>query len=79
VEASLDVRAEIARLAVDEEKMEKELKALTARLGNPAFIEKANPEIVERDRAASAELADALRRTSARRQKFLQALEESEA
>jgi hypothetical protein len=54
--------------------MEKELGGLRGRLGNPAFVERANPEIVARDQAAADELASALERTRARRAQFEKAL-----
>ncbi len=74
VSSDLDIAGEVARLGAEVEKMEKELKSLRSRLDNPAFTAKANPEIVERDREAAAELEDALRRTSERRKRFQEAL-----
>ncbi len=74
VSSDLDVAAEVERLKAEEQKMDKELSGLRGRLGNPAFVEKANPEIVARDQAAADELASALERTRARRAQFEKAL-----
>lgn len=50
----------------DAEKAQRELDGLLARIENPSFIERARPEVVERDKAAAAELTERLSRTRAR-------------
>ncbi|MFN3614855.1 MAG: class I tRNA ligase family protein, partial [Rubrimonas sp.] len=47
----IDLAAEQARLAKALEKNGKEAGSLRAKLGNPAFVEKAKPEVVEKERA----------------------------
>ena len=51
LEGVIDVAAEQARLAKAREASLKERDSLAARLGNPAFVEKAKPEAVEKARA----------------------------
>ncbi|MFZ1567477.1 MAG: valine--tRNA ligase [Thiolinea sp.] len=43
----IDKDAEIARLTKEIEKIEKNLAGVEARLNNPAFVEKAKPEVIE--------------------------------
>ncbi len=47
----IDIEAEKARLAKSLEAAQKEARSLEGRLGNPAFVEKAKPEAVEKARA----------------------------
>ena len=47
----IDFEAEKARLAKALEASTKEAKSLAGRLSNPAFVEKAKPEAVEKARA----------------------------
>jgi valyl-tRNA synthetase len=51
LEGVIDIAAEKARLAKALEAAGKEAKSLEGRLGNPAFVEKAKPEAVEKARA----------------------------
>ena len=53
----IDLDAERSRIGKAIEAATKEAKALEARLGNPAFVEKAKPEAVEKARADHAEKA----------------------
>ena len=69
LEGVIDIGAEKARLAKALEAVSKEAKTLEGRLNNPAFVEKAKPEAVEKARADHAEksaeaerLAEALSR-----------------
>ncbi|MHA3794968.1 valine--tRNA ligase [Sphingomonas sp. YL-JM2C] len=55
LEGVIDLDAERARLAKGIAAAEKERDGLAARLGNPAFVEKAKPEAVEKARADHAE------------------------
>jgi valyl-tRNA synthetase len=53
--ASIDLDAERTRLTKSAEAAEKEAASLAGRLNNPAFVEKAKPEAVEKARADHAE------------------------
>tara|TARA_B110001454_G_scaffold205049_1_gene214321 strand:+ start:81 stop:3005 length:2925 start_codon:yes stop_codon:yes gene_type:complete len=55
LEGVIDIAAEKARLAKALEAVSKEAKSLEGRLNNPAFVEKAKPEAVEKARADHAE------------------------
>ena len=52
---TIDLDAERARLTKSAEAAEKEASSLSGRLNNPAFVEKAKPEAVEKARADHAE------------------------
>jgi valyl-tRNA synthetase len=66
LEGVIDIAAEKARLTKTLEAVAKEAKSLEGRLGNPAFVEKAKPEAVEKARADHAEKsAEAERLTAA--------------
>jgi len=56
--------AETGRIGKELQKVEADLAGLEQRLGNQAFVARAPPEVVEKDRARVAEL-------QARRQKLL--------
>ena len=65
----IDIAAEKARLEKALSLSDKEAKSLAGRLSNPAFVEKAKPEAVEKaraDHAAHAAEADRLRAALAR-------------
>ena len=51
LEGVIDIAAEIARLTKALEASTKEAKSLAGRLANPAFVEKAKPEAVDKARA----------------------------
>ena len=51
----IDIAAEKARLSKALEAVSKEAKSLEGRLSNPAFVEKAKPEAVEKARADHAD------------------------
>ncbi|WP_116970484.1 valine--tRNA ligase, partial [Blastomonas sp. UPD001] len=55
LEGIIDIAAEKARLSKALEAVSKEAKSLEGRLSNPAFVEKAKPEAVEKARADHAE------------------------
>ncbi|WEK48129.1 MAG: valine--tRNA ligase [Candidatus Andeanibacterium colombiense] len=55
LEGIVDIEAEKARLQKALEVSQKEAKSLQGRLGNPAFVEKAKPEAVEKARADHAQ------------------------
>jgi len=55
LEGVIDIAAEKARLTKSLEAAQKEAKSLEGRLGNPAFVEKAKPEAVDKARSDHAE------------------------
>ncbi|HKC14303.1 MAG TPA: valine--tRNA ligase [Vicinamibacteria bacterium] len=57
-----DLAAETSRLTKERLKIDAELESLRARLGNPQFVERAKPEVVEASRARVAELEARKRR-----------------
>ena len=56
LEGVIDIAAEKARLAKELEKIAKDTAAIEARLGNPGFVAKAPPEVLEESRERKAEL-----------------------
>jgi valyl-tRNA synthetase len=56
----IDKDAEIARLSKEIEKIEKNLAGVESRLNNPAFVEKAKPEVIETARKQAEEQRVAL-------------------
>ena len=61
----VDLGAERERLAKEQAKLAADAGKLEKKLSNPGFLAKAAPEIVEKDRAKHAELADKLARVEA--------------
>ena len=61
----IDVDAERSRITKAIEAISKERDALASRLDNPAFVEKAKPEAVEKARADHAEKSVEAERLSA--------------
>jgi valyl-tRNA synthetase len=70
VDGLIDVDKQRSRLAKEEENLAAELKKLTDRLSNPQFTERAKPEVIERDRAAVADLEDRLEKNRERQRLF---------
>jgi len=60
LEGLVDFDAEKARLTREREKLAADLDKFTRKLSNPGFLAKASAEIVEKDRAKAAELAESL-------------------
>ncbi|MBS1239352.1 MAG: valyl-tRNA synthetase, partial [Proteobacteria bacterium] len=65
LEGVIDIEGEKARLAKALEASTKEAKSLEGRLNNPAFVEKAKPEAVEKARADHAQHAAEAERLAA--------------
>lgn len=65
LEGIIDLDAERARLSKAIEAVSKEAKSLEGRLSNPAFVEKAKPEAVEKARADHAEKSAEVERLTA--------------
>jgi valyl-tRNA synthetase len=66
IEGLFDPAKERERLNKELEKLGAELAKLNQRLENPQFIERAKPEIVEKERATAADLQDKMERTKER-------------
>ena len=60
IDGVVDVDKLIAAAHRETEKLTKELEGLTNRLSNPQFVERAKPEVIERDRGAATELESRL-------------------
>ncbi len=60
LEGIVDFEAEAARLRREQDKVAAEHEKLTRKLGNEGFLSKAAPEIIAKDRARAAELAETL-------------------
>jgi len=65
LEGVIDIEAEKARLAKAMAASQKEAESLSKRLSNPAFVEKAKPEAVEKARADHAHHAAEAERLAA--------------
>jgi valyl-tRNA synthetase len=55
---AVDFAAELARIAKEIEKIEVDLGAIARKLENPSFVQKAPPEVVEKDRARADDLRE---------------------
>ena len=55
---AVDVAAESARISKEIAKVEQDLASIERKLANPSFVEKAPPEVVEKDRARAGELRE---------------------
>jgi valyl-tRNA synthetase len=58
VAGHIDVEAEISRLAAQLEKIAADLKRVDAKLGNPDFVNKAKPEVVDAQKTKKLELQE---------------------
>jgi valyl-tRNA synthetase len=65
LEGVIDIDAEKARLTKAKDAAAKDVKSLEGRLGNPAFVEKAKPDAVEKARADMADRAAEVERLTA--------------
>jgi valyl-tRNA synthetase len=55
---AIDVKAELARIDKDIARLEQELAGVDRKLANPSFVQKAPPEVVEKDRARAGALRE---------------------
>jgi valyl-tRNA synthetase len=60
LEGLVDFEAEAARLTKERVKIAGELEKVQRKLSNEGFLAKAAPEVIDKDRAKAAELADSL-------------------
>jgi valyl-tRNA synthetase len=65
LEGLVDFAHERERVAKELDRSGAELGRLTAKLANPGFLAKAAPDVIEKDRARAAELADAVGKLTA--------------
>ena len=56
----IDKEAEIARLTKERDKKQQEFDRVEAKLNNPNFVEKAPPEVVEKERSKLSEIKVAI-------------------
>lgn len=66
----VDERKELDRLAKEEERLLADIARCEARLGNPQFVERAKPEVVEKERRSLQELTAALEKVRRRKELF---------
>ncbi len=64
---AIDLAAESARIAKESAKLDQELGAVERKLENPSFVQKAPPEVVEKDRGRANELREKRRKLEAHR------------
>ncbi len=55
---AIDVQAEVARIDKEIAKVDQDLGGIERKLANPSFVQKAPPEVVEKDRARADELRE---------------------
>ncbi|MBI1756815.1 MAG: valine--tRNA ligase [Fimbriimonas ginsengisoli] len=70
VEGLVDVEKERARLAREAERLTEELQKLRERLASPMFVDRAKPEVVQREREAAAEAESRLAKVLERQKVF---------
>ncbi|HWP30746.1 MAG TPA: valine--tRNA ligase [Fimbriimonadales bacterium] len=70
VEGLVDFDREIVRLEKESQKIQAELERLMSRLNDRRFLERANPEIVERDRETADTLSQQLQKILERKKQF---------
>ena len=73
---AVNLADEVARLDKELAKLEKEFNMLSGKLANPAYVDKAPAELVERDRARVAELGEARQKLTALQARFKEAMNE---
>ena len=64
---AVDIPKLLVKLENEEEKLRKEILGVKGRMENPMFLERAKPEIVEREQANLAELESRLEKIQERR------------
>ncbi len=67
----VDAEKELTRLLREEEKVTADLLRIQLRLANPQFVERAKPEIVEKEQATLKSLSDQLEKIAERRRLFV--------
>jgi len=71
---AVDLASELVRLDKELAGLGKEFAAVQVKLANPSFVERAPAEVVQRERERSRELADAMSKLEALRQRFANAM-----
>jgi valyl-tRNA synthetase len=70
VDSLVDKAKQLDRIEKEIAKLELELAKIAGRLNNPQFVERAKPEVIERDRAAVEEMTDRLAKLQERKSLF---------
>jgi len=70
VDSLVDKAKQLDRIEKEIAKLELEMTKISGRLNNPQFVERAKPEVIERDRAAVDEMTDRLAKLQERKQLF---------
>jgi valyl-tRNA synthetase len=66
----IDKDAELARLAKEIQRIEKDLPRVEGKLNDPSFIGKAPPQVVEKEQAKLAEMRSALQQLKAQAERI---------
>ncbi len=69
-EGLVDAQKELEKIGKEREKLRAEMEKLVDRLNNPMFVDRAKPEIIERDRQTLAEMKEREEKLEARRKSF---------
>jgi valyl-tRNA synthetase len=56
--ADVDAKAEIAKMQKQIEQLDGALRGIAAKLGNPNFMQRAKPEVIEAEKARNAEYTE---------------------
>ena len=67
---SVDLKRELERIDKELASIGKEIERSGAKLSNPSFVERANPEVVEKERAILADWQEKQRKLTERRALF---------
>ena len=73
---AVNLADEVARLDKELAKLEKEYNMMAGKLANPAYVDKAPAELVDRDRARVAELSEARQKLTSLQTRFKEAMKE---
>ncbi|NOU13869.1 MAG: hypothetical protein HOO92_07885, partial [Methylococcaceae bacterium] len=66
----IDKEAELARLAKEIQKITNDLPRIESKLNNPSFVDKAPPEVIDKERAKLTELLSSLKNLEQQQEKI---------
>ena len=75
LKGNVDLNGEVARLEKEMGKIQNGLDIVSKKLANKSFVERAKPEVVERERARAAELSDSLEKLKKLKIRFTEAMQ----
>jgi len=75
LKGNVDLNGEVARLEKEMGKIQNGLDMVSKKLANKSFVERAKPEVVERERARAAELSDSLEKLKKLKIRFTEAMQ----